>query len=120
MNDSDDALRKRVRRAWQYGAGQQEPSFDSSWRGAANRYAAGRQRYLRFASVAAIAALVVIVLNLQTRTQTNESYIDVAELLESTYWSAPSDVLLPDSLFDIYQDMPAIFESTEPAGGTLL
>ena len=118
MNDSDDALRKWVRRAWQTGAGQQEPSFDSSWRGAANRYAAGRQRYQRFASVAAIAAVVVIVLNL--RTQTNDSYFEVAELFESTYWSAPSDVLLPDSLFDIYQDMPAIFESTEPVGGTLL
>ena len=52
--------------------------------------------------------------------QTTEPYIEVADLLESTYWSAPSDVLLPDRQFDIYQELPVIFESTEPAGGALL
>ena len=50
----------------------------------------------------------------------DESYVEVADLMDSTYWTAPSDVLLPDRQFDIYQDMPELFESTEPAGGTLL
>ena len=54
------------------------------------------------------------------RPETPETYIEVADLLETTYWSAPSDVLLPERKFDIYQDMPVLFESTESAGGTLL
>jgi hypothetical protein len=48
------------------------------------------------------------------------SYVEVADLMDSTYWSAPSDVLLPDREFDIYQDLPVLFESTEPAEGALL
>ena len=68
-------------------------------------------------AVAAVAA-VVVAFNLQSPETT--SYIEVAELLETTYWSAPSDVLLPEHEFDIYQEMPVIFESTEPAGGALL
>ena len=38
--------------------------------------------------------------------------VGFAELMDSTYWSAPSDVLLPDREFDIYQDLPELFEST--------
>ena len=76
-----------------------------------------RRRYRRFASVAVLVAGAAIALNVQGPP---ESYIELADLLESTYWSAPSDVLLPDREFDIYQDMPVLFESTEPAGGALL
>jgi hypothetical protein len=60
----------------------------------------------------------MVALNVQAPKEA--TYIEVAELLDSTYWFAPSDVLLPDREFDIYQDMPVLFESTEPAEGALL
>jgi len=41
-------------------------------------------------------------------------------LLGTTGWSAPSDSLMPDHQFDIYQDIPVLIESTETYGGTLL
>ena len=46
--------------------------------------------------------------------------IEMGELLGSTSWQAPSDVLLPQHEFDLYQDMPALIESTEAATGALL
>jgi hypothetical protein len=117
MQDSDKALSDQVRQGW-VGIGAAEPSFETTWQAAQQRHAAGRRHYRRFAGAAAVAAAVVVVLYAQPPA--GESYIEVADLLESTYWTAPSDALLPDRQFDIYQDMPVIFESTEPAGGALL
>ncbi len=118
MNDSDDTLRKQVNRAWRHEGNAGQSSFADAWQAAQHRHAASRRRYSKFAGVAALAAALVVALNLQSPAE--ESYIELADLLESTYWSAPSDVLLPDREFDIYQDMPVLFESTEPAGGALL
>jgi len=118
MDKSDRVLRDRLVRAWQHNDNYQRPSFESSWQLAEDRHAAGRRHYRRFASVAVLAAALVIAVNLYSPA--SDRYIEVADLLETTYWSAPSDVLLPDREFDLYQDMPVLFESTEPAGGTLL
>ena len=119
MTTSDDALREALMRAWQRATSRNHAAFDEVWRDAEQRHVAARRRYRRFATVAALAAAVVIGLNLKGPIE-ERRYIETAELLDSTYWSAPSDVLLPDREFDIYQDMPVLFESTEPAGGTLL
>jgi hypothetical protein len=117
MQDSDKTLRDQVRQGWT-GIGDAGSSFETTWQAAQERHAAGRRHYRRFAGAAAVVAAVVVALYAQPPA--GESYIEVADLLESTYWTAPSDVLLPDRQFDIYQDMPVIFESTEPAGGALL
>lgn len=117
MENSDETLREQVRHAWQAGVENGQPSFATVWQAAEDRRVAGRRYYRRFASVAVLLAAVAIAFNVQAPP---ESYIELADLLESTYWSAPSDVLLPDREFDIYQDMPVLFESTEPAGGALL
>lgn len=115
MSNGDNTLRGEVRQAWPAG---DSPSFDETWQAARRRYATGRRRYRWFASAAALVAAIVVALN--TGSPTQHSYIEVADLLDSTYWSAPSDVLLPDRTFDIYQDLPVIFESTDPAEGALL
>jgi hypothetical protein len=70
------------------------------------------------AAAAAIVGAVIVLLN--SGSPPTASYIEIADLMESTYWAAPSDVLLPDREFDIYQDLPVLFESTEPAEGALL
>lgn len=111
----DKSLREVVRQSWPDSAA---PSFEKTWSAAGQQHASGRRRYAYFAAAAVAAAVALIALNGPVPEQ--NTYIEVAELLESTYWTAPSDALLPDRQFDIYQDMPEIFESTEPAGGTLL
>lgn len=119
MNQTDDKLGQQVNRAWRQVAAEKSPSFDRVWRAAESRYVGAKRNYRRVASVAALAAAVVVALNWQPPAA-ETTYIEIAELLESTSWSAPSDVLLPDRKFDIYQDMPVLFESTDPAGGALL
>ena len=42
------------------------------------------------------------------------------ELLGTTSWSPPSDVLLPTRRTNIFNDLPALPESTGPVGETLL
>jgi hypothetical protein len=121
MQDSEKALRDQVRQSWtgiDDGCGDAGSSFETTWQAAQARHSAGRRRYRRFAGAAAFVAAVVVALYAQPPAR--DSYIEVADLLESTYWTAPSDALLPDRQFDIYQDMPVIFESTEPARGALL
>lgn len=115
MQDNDKALQRAVRKSWPQ---DDAPPFEASWQAARRRHAAGRRRYGRLAAAAALIAAVAIAISL--RTPPRAHYIEVADLLETTYWSAPSDALLPQRQFDIYQDMPEIFESTEPAGGSLL
>ena len=119
MQQTDDSLRERVIRAWQRGVDEEAPSFDRVWQAAQERRASARKHYRNIAGVAAVAAAAVIALNWQSPVE-ESNYVEIAELLESTSWTAPSDVLLPDRRFDIYQDMPELFESTEPAGGALL
>ena len=46
--------------------------------------------------------------------------VDLDELVASTTWVAPSDSLLPEHRFDIFQELPEMFESTGTEEGTLL
>lgn len=112
-------MKNEIGKALQDAAGKRMPPFAETWQAAETRYAVERRRYRRIASAAAVVAFVAIAVSLQTEPDETASMIEVAELLESTSWSAPSDVLLPERQFDIYQDMPK-FESTDSAGGTLL
>ena len=119
MQRTDEKLQEQVSQAWENRVGKEQPPFDRVWWAADARYVDLKRRYRRIAGVAAIVAATVVALNWQTPAD-ETTYIELAELLESTYWSAPSDVLLPKRDIDIYQDLPALFESIEPAGGALL
>ena len=46
--------------------------------------------------------------------------VDKEELVASTTWVAPSDSLLPEHRFNIFQELPEMFESTGNEEGTLL
>lgn len=100
--------------------GDRVPTFAATWQAAEQRYAASKRSYLRLAAAAALLAAVLIGINPQTTQTGATSFVDQADLLETTSWSAPSDVLLPEHQFDIYQDMPMLIESTYSVGGTLL
>jgi hypothetical protein len=118
MTDIDDELRDNLKQSWRAAADREPPRFDAVWGAAEARYLRQRNIY-RAAVAAAVIAVMAIVLKFGVPTD-ETAYIEVAELLESTYWSAPSDALLPEKEFDIYEDMPSFIESTEPVGGALL
>ena len=115
MNDSE--LANLLRRATPEG---QPPSFDATWRAAEARHRRSQRRNRGLAGLAATLAVVAIVVNALMPADDEVAYIEMAELLESTSWQAPSDVLLPTREFDIYQELPVLMESTNETGGALL
>ena len=118
MKMSDQELASAVRRASSVDS--EAPPFGDVWSGAEQRYQRSRRRYSWFASAAAVVAVIAVVLNAGPTALHQGGYIEMVELMDSTSWAAPSDVLLPKYEFDIYQDLPTLIESTEPAEGALL
>ncbi len=108
MKKTEEKLAKQLREDWPECVA---PAFDETWRRAERQGAVQRRRYAGFASVAAATAIAVIVLGSEG-SRVQQDYVEVADLLETTYWTAPSDTLMPEHQFDIYQDMPVLFEST--------
>lgn len=94
------------------------PDFESIF-GAAERQLRDRRR-LQIAGVAAGLGLVALALGLLPTTGDEFNYVDMAELTATTQWSAPSDALLPKNQFDIYRELPRLFESTDTDVGALL
>lgn len=120
MTDSNGALRNAVRNGQMNVDGGPVPDFDDVWASASARAAAVRRRNRVIAGTAGIAAALAIAFGLRAPSEDEWQYIDAAEFLETTRWSAPSDSLLPDHEVDIYEDIPVLFESTETFGGALL
>ena len=117
MTNKDDKLAQAIRK--EFPAEQDAPSFDETWAAAESRYRGARRRYAGFGAVAAAAA-VVVVMTLGGGPQPTGPVVDMDQLLSSTSWTAPSDVLLPQREFDIYQDLPTLPVSTKSAEGALL
>ncbi|MDH3747675.1 MAG: hypothetical protein OER97_05670 [Gammaproteobacteria bacterium] len=102
------------------------PPFDAVFAAAERRRRDSKRQYAGLAGaamVAAVAVAVVFMINAGAPTPDSPALpklLQVAELMDSTDWSAPSDVLLPTHEFDIYQELPVLLESTKPAEGALL
>ena len=125
MIERDKTLRAALRNAQAKHEPDRVPDFERVWAAAEREAGAVRKRRGIFAGVAvaataAVLAVGVLPLNLSLTKHSELRYIDTQELLETTGWSAPSDSLLPEHRFDIYQDIPVLIESTETYGGALL
>ncbi len=118
MTYSETKLKEAVTDAFE--SAENAPPFERIWQAAVVQDRLSHRRYRSIAIAAAVAAVAIIVLNYQALRQDERHYIDVAELLGSTSWVSPSDVLLPERQFDFYEGLPVLIESTEPAGGALL
>lgn len=120
MNDDDVRMAEECRRAMPPDGDM--PDFDAVFAGAERRYRRRRQLRMRYGAAAAIGALLVSTFLLVDRDQPlpRGDYIEIAELMNSTQWTAPSDVLLPRHEIDLYRELPVIPASTEPADGALL
>ena len=117
MQTDDAKLAQAVRQG--FPADAEAPNFDESWAAAEARYRQSRRRYAGFAAAAVAVAALLVALSPGPAPDDGESWIG-DELLSSTSWSAPSDVLLPEREFDIYQDLPSLNTSTKSVEGALL
>ena len=120
MNRDDAEIARHCRRAMPSGI--DAPAFDGAFAAAERRYRMMRRRQARFGVAAAIGTLAVsafFVLDRDAQVPQGD-YIEISELMDSTRWTAPSDVLLPEREIDVYRDLPSIPASTNEAPGALL
>ena len=120
MTDSDTPLRVALRDAQASVEKGDVPEFDRVWAAAKARARTLRRQRRAVAGSVAAAAVAAIVFGLLVPRQVELRFVDEDELLGTTSWSAPSDGLLPEHQFDIYQEIPVLIESTETYGGALL
>lgn len=119
MTLDDQQLGERLREAQRRADGR-APSFGGLWAAAEVRR---NRRPARFAAAAAAIVAVIAVAILGQGPETpvaTPNLVDVEELVASTNWVAPSDSLLPEHRFNIFQELPEMFESTGTEEGTLL
>lgn len=119
---TDNELKQKLRESLQSMQGSDEPAFDVVWANANKRYRASRSRYRRFAGLAAAAAIAAITFMMWPLNGNNpmDVYLTEEELMSSTQWLAPSDVLLPEHRIDIYGELPQLIESNDLDEGSRL
>ena len=122
MNMSEEKMRKSVAESLSSKEAGSGPGFEETWLVAERRYTAQKRRFRTVTGIAASLALIAIVvgLSLPSEQQTLPDFELSAGLMNSTLWSAPSDVLMPEHAIDIYQDIPDMPVSTDFIEGTLL
>lgn len=120
MNNDEARIAGKVRDAMPQSG--DAPDFDAVFAAAERRHRRRRGQRIRYGAAAAVGALVVATFLVvdQDKPAQDGNYIEIAEIMNSTQWSAPSDVLLPRREIDIYSDLPEIPVSTESAQGALL
>ena len=118
----DERLKNRVRQAFDERQTSAPADFDTTWAAATARHRRARRNYTTAAGVATAAALVVAVIGFMSSNESRvtDEYLIADALMNSTRWSAPSDVLMPEHRFDIYRELPSFYESTDTQDGTLL
>lgn len=120
MSEQDEIINRRLKRALQSMSATPVPGFDKTLAVAEKRLRASKRRNLAVSGLAATAAVAALVLMTTMPGEVNDEYVSADVLLATTYWSAPSDVLLPTQDIDIYRDLPVLIESTEIIEGALL
>ncbi len=120
MNEED--IRKSLRPAFDEAESSEVPGFNEVWGNAEIVLGDSARRNKVFGGIAAAIVVMGLVASLwpAQRSELSDDYLIVDALLNSTSWSAPSDSLMPEHQFDIYQEIPFLIESTISQEGTLL
>lgn len=119
---SEKELQDKVGEALLNASSHAVPDFEQVWSAAEREVQRSRRRYATFGGIAAALAVVTIVVgnwNAQT-PDSGDDYLIADAILNSTQWLAPSDALMPQHQFDIYQEIPFLGESTDIQDGSLL
>lgn len=117
-----DALTESIRKAFDAKVGETIPEFGATWIAAEARVQTSKRRIRIIVGMAASIAVVAVIFNMLPPRQPPplpDSEL-AAVLMSSLLWNAPSDSLMPEHLFDIYQDVPEIIQSTDLTKGLLL
>jgi len=119
---SDKNTREKLQKALAAVHAETPPAFAEVWAAAERQNATSRKRYAGFVAVAAAVAVGVTAFGLWSANEVEmtDEFLIADALMNSTQWSAPSDLLMPEHQFDIYQDIPLLMESTELEEGSLL
>ena len=122
MNMSEDKMKESIAKSHAARDAASVPGFDETWLAAEARYLAERRKFRMVTGVAVSLALVAIVIGMlpPDGQQTLPEFELASGLMNSTLWSAPSDILMPDYPIDIYKDIPEIPVSTDLLEGALL
>lgn len=119
---SEKELQDKVGKTLRRASSSAVPDFDKVWSAAEQKAQHSRRRYAVVGGIAAALAVVAIVVgnwNAQT-PDIGDDYLITDALLNSTQWLAPSDALMPQHQFDIYQGVSFPGESTDLQDGSLL
>ena len=117
MKSDEQRMRELLQSAQRRTDGE-APAFAASWAVADARYR--RRPAVVAGAAAAIVAVIAVAMLSSTPESIEPNLVDMDELVASTSWVAPSDSLLPEHRFDIFQELPEMFESTGGEEGTLL
>ena len=119
---NDENIRKSLKPAFDEAESSEVPGFTEVWANAEVALGESLRRNKVFGGVAAAIVVMGLVASLwpAQRIAPGDDYLIVHALLNSTTWSAPSDSLMPEHQFDIYQEIPFLIESTISQEGTLL
>ena len=123
MNENE--IKEKLKQAAQAAQKDDMPSFDETWVVAETHFVQSRSRYRRYGALATVAAAIGVVamtiaLWPAQQAELSDDYFIADALLNSTSWTAPSDALMPERQFDIYQGIPLLDESTNTYEGSLL
>lgn len=120
MNDNE--LKQQLQNSLRSIQGGDAPEFDAVWANAEQRHLASKMRYQKFAGFAAAAAVATMAFMMWPLNGNNVTavYLTEEDLMSSTQWLAPSDVLLPEHQFDIYGELPVLIETNDLDEGSLL
>jgi hypothetical protein len=119
---NEEAMREAVSKSLAAKDAQPAPGFDETWLAAEGRYLAWKRRQRTFIGVAASVALFAVLLSVMPPDEQVElpDFEIAAGMMNSTQWSAPSDVLMPEYSIDIYGELPQLPGPTDIYEGTLL
>ena len=120
MTEQD--LQQRIKKAFRVMEMHAAPEFSDVWAAAEREYSQSRRRFVTFGGIAAAVAVIAIATSLWQEQEpvADDDFLIADALLNSTRWSAPSDALMPQHQFDIYQEIPSLMESTDIQEGPLL
>jgi len=122
---NEEEIRERLKQAADAAQKDGTPSFDETWVVAETQFVQSRSRFRRFSGLTAAAAVIAILaitvaLWPAQQAELADDYFIADALLNTTSWTAPSDALMPEHQFDIYQEIPLLDGSTNTYEGTLL
>ena len=118
----EEDIRQSLKSAFDKAGSGEAPAFDRVWASAEAAHGRSQGRIRTMVSAAAAIALIAVTTGLWSLQQAEpgDDYLIAEALMNSTLWAAPSDSLMPEHQFDIYQEIPFLIESTRSQEGTLL